>query len=248
MARYFRRWLLIWLALSVTSGCSLPEDDHMAPSGARLSVASWVETVAGAVTIEQVATMAASQWRTGSESQNYGYTDRAVWYRITLELPGYPVASPWVLEFANPVLDWLDVYQASGTHEGGWQVVAMGDKMPFADRPLPSRNFAVPVLAGPGARSLVYVRVTSGSSLQLPTRLVSLATLAAGDTRSLIVDAGYIGVMPGCCCSIYCCSRVCASRSISITSPGCSPSAYSCLATTEWLSSISGRREPTGTT
>ncbi|MCL6416582.1 diguanylate cyclase [Aestuariirhabdus sp. Z084] len=108
----------------------------------------------------------ASRWRKNHDNQvNFGYTDSAYWLRYRLINPDDYKAFR-LIEFSYSVLDYLDVYlqRTDGTtvHH------AMGDKLPFHQRPLISRNFLVPIELDAQEMITVYVRVKTSSSTQVP--------------------------------------------------------------------------------
>jgi signal transduction histidine kinase/CheY-like chemotaxis protein len=157
-----------------------------------VAVASWLATDDREISLEQVLALDDSAWNAHTQAYNLGYTDRIVWFRIDLAVPHQ---DEWIIEFINPVLDHLEVFLPNA--QQGWQRVRMGDKLPFAQRPLPTRQFAVPIeLAGKTAAT-VYVRVESTSSVQLPTRLVTRQALLAGDRQALIFDTVLVGILAG---------------------------------------------------
>lgn len=159
----------------------------------QVSIASWMEPPgAPASGIADIAALDESDWATGVGVENRGYTDCAVWFRIRFQLP---VKGEWFLEFNNPVLDHLDVFLPA--REGEWRLYNLGDKYPFVTRPVVTRNFAVPLEDFESGLKTVFVRVSSTSSVQLPTRLVEQHALEQADRRSLLLDAGLIGILSG---------------------------------------------------
>lgn len=187
--------MAMWLALA--GGCyqSAGQGDGTAPG---VHIASWVQPKGDDVAIERIVHLAEGQWNSAKAAQNHGFTERVIWFRIDFSLPAAASSSPWVLEFANPVLDHLDIYLPDGrSGHGGWQIWRLGDKLPFAARPLPTRNFSVPLDLPPGTAAKAYVRVESGSSVQLPVRLLTYQDLQEDETRSLVVHSGYIGLIVG---------------------------------------------------
>lgn len=191
-------WLPFLALLALAGGCDHPDERDGKAMAGKPILSSWVEPAGEAVDIKHVAALEAQQWESGSKALNRGYTARTVWFRIALTMPPSRPEGGWVLEFGDPLLNSIDVHlPARQTGEDDWQVIRMGDKLPFASRPLPSRNFAVPLEWAPGSSGTLYVRVQSGTSVHLPTRLLSHEELLGNDQRTLVVDALYIGVMTG---------------------------------------------------
>lgn len=189
-------WLLVGSLLILATGCGGTNMTGPAAAAHGVMISSWVEPDGRTVGIEQVASLTADQWQRGG--RNFGYTPRAVWFRLDLEMPATDAGDRWVLEFADPLIDRLDVHlpEVAGESEG-WRVLHMGDHLPFSARPLPTRNFSVPLDWPSGTKVAVFVRVETGTSTHLPVRLMTHRALVGSDTKALVIDAVYIGVMAG---------------------------------------------------
>ena len=191
-------WLPFLALLALLGGCGHPDDEKGKAIPEQPILSSWVEPAGQPVDIKYVAALEAQQWEHGSKARNHGYTARTVWFRVDLTMPPGRTEGGWVLEFGDPLLNFIDVYLPERETGGNdWQVIRMGDKLPFASRPLPSRNFAVPLDWSPESCGTIYVRVQSGTSIHLPSRLLSYEELLDNDEQALVVDALYIGVMTG---------------------------------------------------
>ncbi|MET1080651.1 MAG: response regulator [Pseudomonas sp.] len=105
--------------------------------------------------------------------------ERALWLHHRL-----PVADrEQLLRVFAPYLTYLDLYVLQGD-----QLIAhtkTGSNLPFADRPLPSRDFLMPL---PQAREPLdlYLRLASEHALRPGISLQSSAELAADDSRGLL--------------------------------------------------------------
>ncbi len=196
----FSNWLPLLALLALTGGCGPADDGLGAATPAQPKVSSWAEPEGEPASVEKVAALDPQRWESGRAALNRGYTTRVVWFRIELSLPPNRSDGGWVLEFGDPLLNFIDLHlpgqQSAATHSG-WQLIRMGAKLPFASRPLPSRNFAVPLDWAPGSGGVLYARVQSGTSVHLPTRLLSHEELIADDLRALVLNVLYIGVMTG---------------------------------------------------
>jgi two-component system, sensor histidine kinase LadS len=93
-----------------------------------------------------------------------GYSTSAWW--LSLELQNPQPQTSWLLEFAYPVLDHLQVYVRY--EDGRLQEFILGDKLPFWSRPIQHHNFLVPLTLDTGTKAQVYIRVESTSSLMVP--------------------------------------------------------------------------------
>ncbi len=189
-------WWLVCLAL--IGGCQPAGSGKSAAGDGQVAVASWIEPEGAPLTVAQVEAVPDADWRRDAGTQAHGYTRRAAWYRIQVTLPRTTPDSGWVLEFDEPLLNSLEVHLPRRVSGGeGWQLFRLGDHQPFAARPLPSRNFAVPLAWPAGTVAVVYVRVVSGTSIRLPTRLLSQHELGDEQGRARVIDALYLGVMGG---------------------------------------------------
>ncbi|WP_137818547.1 hybrid sensor histidine kinase/response regulator [Pseudomonas sp. 2FG] len=88
-----------------------------------------------------------------------------------------------LLRVFAPYLDFLDLYVLQGD-----ELVAStrtGSRLPFASRPLPSRDFLLPLPVAKEPLDL-YLRLASAHALRPSISLESAAALAANDTRPLL--------------------------------------------------------------
>lgn len=115
------------------------------------------------LTLEDV--RAAKGWQQVSEKGfSKGYNNSAWWLKFDTLNP-YKTGN-WLLEVAYPVLDYLSVYIADET--GGLRRLNLGDKLPFAQRPIEHRTFLVPLDLRPNQVVTIYLRIASSSSVQVP--------------------------------------------------------------------------------
>jgi len=101
---------------------------------------------------------------------NFGYRNAAIW--LKLRLRNETARPDWLLEVAFPSLDRVECYESGrgpgSSLEAQW---VSGDRLPFAERPIPHRNFVFPVTVGAGEEREIYLRVVSQGSLTLPLYL-----------------------------------------------------------------------------
>lgn len=97
---------------------------------------------------------------------NFGHSSSTYWLRV--ELDSREAATHRMLfEVAFSSLDHISFYTAA---TGGWQRFDAGDLVPFAERPIPHRNFVFPLRLSTGQQTL-YLRVQSSGTLTLPLHL-----------------------------------------------------------------------------
>lgn len=145
-----------------------------------------------------------SQWQGMSPNGSLGYRSEVVWFRAEWTLPAQAGGQRWVLVIANPVLDDAQVWvQGLGPQgeRGAWQHWAVGDKLPFAQRPITAQHFALPIANAPDGQALqglrVYVRVSTTSSMQLPMRLMNTLAFEQSERMRGLLFGAYLGLMTG---------------------------------------------------
>lgn len=145
----------------------------------------------GAWTIEEISSPPLSgQFQPNSSGRPFspGFTTTAYWYRLTLPLvsPAPPaVAGEWFLEAGLPYMDFVDFYAQAAN--GNWQAVYVGDNRPFSQRPVRHRSFVFPVSLSPERPTVAYLRVQTGGTHQVTTRLWSARGLYETAPTELIV-------------------------------------------------------------
>ena len=104
----------------------------------------------------------------GERSTSLGYSTSAWWVRLVLRNP-QSTPQGAVLRLAYPLLDHLDVY----VFEGGrpLQQWRTGDRLPFASRPIPHRDFLFPLQLPAAGEQEIYLRASSGGPVNLTLSL-----------------------------------------------------------------------------
>jgi diguanylate cyclase (GGDEF)-like protein len=122
---------------------------------------------------------------------NLGYTASSWWFGFRLPGGGADKAAIGrVIEVGFPTLDHIDFYLPNAT-----QPITVGDRQPFADRPIRHRNFVFELPANTPEGSLVLMRVRSEGTLSAP---LTLWTPAAWSEYSRYSYAGlsiYFGAL-----------------------------------------------------
>ena len=123
---------------------------------------------------------------------NLGFTDSALWLRIDLHYAGRP-GPVAMLTFDYPLLDHIDIYDAASAGDG--PLLRLGDRLPFAARPVPHRFYAIPLPnLGTSARRL-YVRIDTQSSMQVRPAIVSGHSLFLRSNRQELAFGVVYGLM-----------------------------------------------------
>ncbi len=119
---------------------------------------------------------------------NFGYSSAAWWLRIELAAdPGAP--RDWLLDVAFPTLDSVEYFGPAGER------LATGDRLPFAARPLPHRNFVFPVRLDESGAGTVWLRVASEGTLTIPLRLWQPDAFWRDSLTSYALLAVYFGML-----------------------------------------------------
>lgn len=131
-------------------------------------------------------------WQPAKKSVlSFGYNPASVWVHLPLE--NSSDTADWFLEIAYPVLDDVDVHIANA--KGEKQLFKLGDHEYYHHRPVNHRNFVVPLKLERGESADIFVRVASGTSLQVPIRLWRQKAFYDAQQFSLITQGIYFGFM-----------------------------------------------------
>jgi len=130
------------------------------------------------------------EWRSSKDEVfNRGYNRSAWWLRFDVRNPH--LQDHWLLEIAYAVLDHIDIHlipvHGEPTH------YLMGDKQPFAQRPIQHRHFLVPLTLAQGEQVSVYLRVASTSSVQVPLILWNPSAFQMEDIGHSVAEGIYYG-------------------------------------------------------
>ncbi|HKI62963.1 MAG TPA: diguanylate cyclase, partial [Mariprofundaceae bacterium] len=127
----------------------------------------YLEDPSGKLDIASVRKQQGAAWKINSkDSPSFGFSESAYWFRANLETSE---RHTWLLEIDSPLLDRISLYLFS--EDNLVQEVQTGDTMPFAERPLPFREFILPLNLPPKGQATLYLRVKSEGSLEVPMNL-----------------------------------------------------------------------------
>lgn len=155
-----------------------------------------LEDPSGKLDLDRVR-MTASGWRAGPEDALvFGFSRSAWWVRWQLENTGEQPAR-MAVDLGSPRQDYIQWFVLrSGGHVV--EESAAGDRLPFAQRALPTRNFALPLTLAPHERVEMYVRLASYDGLfeAMPLRVLSLDSFfAEGKTENLLFTIYHGGLI-----------------------------------------------------
>ena len=136
--------------------------------------------------IEAIAQAPPQRWQPLEGDLLLGFTAKPHWIRIVVPA----LLKPQYLVVGNPSLDFLRIYQLL---DGRWtNTVVTGNHFPFAQRPMPHRNFIVP-LPAVNAGQTVYIWAQTDGVLHVPIEILSPETLAQSDQHYLLTQGMYYG-------------------------------------------------------
>lgn len=150
----------------------------------------YLEDPAGDLSLSEA--LHSDAWKAGRAS--FGYTDSVYWFKLHLTNSSLHNQRR-LLEIAYPVLDEIEVQVFNKTTMKLASSYILGDKHPFAERPLPHRNFIIPFDLEPGSEQLWVFKVQTSSSMQVPMWLWDERTFFVEDQNSLMGLGLYYGIM-----------------------------------------------------
>ncbi len=152
----------------------------------------WQEPADGA-DLAAVRRLGSQDWvRNGSDSISLGYGTDVYWFRVSVDnLSSRPLEA--LLEIGYPVLDRIEMYVNPGSDDA--EPLVLGDKQPFAERPIHHRNFVVPVTLTAGEPNLVYLRVQTTSTMQLPLVLWDRNSFFGAEQSRSMFEGIYYGIV-----------------------------------------------------
>jgi len=143
--------------------------------------------------ISDVTRLDSKAWtRNGSDSINLGYTRKVYWFRMAMENATGSEANTF-LEIGYPVLDQIAIY--INPEQRGAKSLVLGDKQPFYDRPILHRNFVVPITLAPDQKTVVYLRVETTSSMQVPLTLWNQDAFYSVEQSRSMFEGLYYGIV-----------------------------------------------------
>ncbi len=110
-----------------------------------------------------------SHWKTyQKQTLSFGFKRSQYWLRFALLNPS-PQQNDWLIEFAFPSLDSIELYSPqSDGHYGRHQ---MGDQLPFAKREIHHRTFVTRLNLPDSEPHVYYLRVATASTTIIPITL-----------------------------------------------------------------------------
>lgn len=123
-------------------------------------------------------------------ARSLGYDTDAHWFHVELT-PAADAPSRWALVIGTPELEEVDVWVEQ--HGGGFAHHAMGYHRPYENRPLRTRQFALPLEVFAGMQ--VYFRVRTTNAVNVHADLWQVEAFTANETRSNFYRGMYFGIL-----------------------------------------------------
>jgi signal transduction histidine kinase/CheY-like chemotaxis protein len=125
------------------------------------------------------------------DSLNFGLTESAIWLRLTLRNATDADIERY-LEVAFTHLHHVDLYLPTAA---GYERIATGHARPFAQRPVSHRHFVFPLRVAAGSGATYYLRVASGTGLDVPAKLWEPQAFQRASLLEYIGQSLYFGTL-----------------------------------------------------
>ncbi len=197
----YSRWLGMWLFGLVLASQALAGEKVLDVAQVDRSAVSLteyfaiVEDSSAALTLAEVTKPEfAERFKTGqapTEALGFSYTKSAIWLRLHLKnSSNQPVDC--MLEITYALLSSVDFYQPGAT---GFDLIEAGYLRPRSPRAHNGRFIVLPVLLPAGADQLLYLRVQTPNSLNIPARLWSVEAFHSHQPGDYALQALYFGMV-----------------------------------------------------
>ncbi|MCP5325283.1 MAG: sensor histidine kinase [Oceanospirillaceae bacterium] len=123
------------------------------------------------------------------ETGNFGFSTSRYWIKIPLNSE---VQGRWLFELDYPLLDYVDIYWV----ENGEVIYSAqtGDNRPFAQRPLPFRQFVFYRMLQPGQEATLYYALETEGTFQITLNAYDEVHFERRNMLSAMVYGGFYGV------------------------------------------------------
>ena len=144
--------------------------DEIATQDISAASTAWVDTQ-GTSTVAQTAARAGAGFLPSAAESVYRLgPDAALWqhYRFSVQAKSQ---KHWVLEFSQPLIDRITVYQRTAT--GAWTTRVAGDTVPVAKWPTPGRYAQFMLELNETGVQDVFVQIRNVSNISVPVRITT---------------------------------------------------------------------------
>jgi diguanylate cyclase (GGDEF)-like protein len=198
----YGRWLGLWLcscfffAGQAFAGDKVLDVTQVQSSAVSLTeYFSVLEDSAGTLTLADITKPEfADRFKTGqarTEALGFSYTKSAIWLRLHVKnASDQPLER--VLEITYALLATVDFYQPG---EKGFERIEAGYLRPASKHAHTSRFIALPLVVPAGADQLLYLRIQTPNSLNIPARLWSMEAFHSHQAGDHALQALYFGIV-----------------------------------------------------
>jgi signal transduction histidine kinase len=182
---------LAWLLVSTpwAASASAPAS-QLTAQGSRLSLEGQIEHFVDATNAMPFEAVRQQAFARLPDFRSLGYDAKSHWFRVNLNrAPDAPVH--WVLSIGSPDLEEVDVWVA--LQDGDFRHYALGYHRPYRGRPIPTREFAVPVDV-PAATD-VYFRVRTNNAINVHAEIWQVTAFSANETQANFYRGLYFGIL-----------------------------------------------------
>jgi two-component system sensor histidine kinase/response regulator len=125
------------------------------------------------------------------DSLGFGLRSSAIWLRLTVQ-NSTPVEMQRLLEIGFPHLHHVELYAPT---DHGFRQIVTGHARPFSERPVLHRNFVFSLRMMPKSESTYYLRVASGTTLDVPAKLWEREAFIQKSLQEYMGQALYFGML-----------------------------------------------------
>ncbi len=145
------------------------------------------------LTLDQVTQLAPQRWRSiHSPSPSFGYSKVPYWFRTELYNNSDATLS-LALKLRAPNIDYLDFYFFNA--DGSTRHLQLGDQKKHRERPVAAPGFIVPLTLAADERTILYIKMESQGSIDLPISLWQQDELAIQQQSFVIAQGIFFGLL-----------------------------------------------------
>ena len=163
---------------------SLRLDDHPPFRAPSLGI---LTDPTGALGIEAV--RRASFRRSRTPAPSFGFTPGAVWVR--LDISNASARRDWRIAVSSARIEDLRFFYERA--DGRTAEIRTGSGLRFEERPYKHRDFVFPIDIAPGAKTSIYFRAASQTSIQLPIEVWTPESLHDHEVEEMLLFGGLFG-------------------------------------------------------
>tara|TARA_B100000745_G_scaffold252901_1_gene175151 strand:- start:14429 stop:16768 length:2340 start_codon:yes stop_codon:yes gene_type:complete len=122
----------------------------------------------------------------------FSYSDKDHWFHLSLK-NDTQIIQQRLLEISYPPLDRIDIYVVANDRLQNQYF--MGDRQPFAQRPMAHRHYVAPLLFEPGQQLDIYSLVRTSSTVTLPVKVWQTSDFYQHDSELTLLWGAFFGIM-----------------------------------------------------